>query len=451
ALQIYRDERAEAQGIAQSIHALVQEGFIPYNQVAVFFRTNAQSRVLEEAFRLGRVPYALVNGRSFYERAEIKDAAAYLRLMVNPKSDADLLRVINTPARGIGDTTVERLTDFSASCGRSLFECLEAVDEVPKLGAAAAKRLRGFRELLARLSSGVAQESSAAHAVERMLAETGLVASLLDEGTDESRTRAENLQEFLGAAQEFDVNREAQGTAASPAAEEESLGVEVPPLQAFLEQVSLVGDADVEIGEGRVSLMTLHSAKGLEFDAVFLAGMEDGVFPHSRALNDLAAPEELSEERRLCYVGFTRARRRLFLSLAVARSLFGELKLNPPSRFLAEVPQNLFAFERSPLPQTSFGTRAAAATPPFRRRPVEVREPRVRREGLYVDRSFDQSAGYDSGCGDGSPVGSTVRHSDFGEGRVVSCDGNGPNAKLTVNFPGVGLKRVVARFLQPAS
>lgn len=335
ALVISRDEREEAHELARRIHALVREGSCTYADVAVFFRVNAQSRVLEEALRLARVPYTLVSGRSFYERAEVKDAASYLRLMANPKSDADLLRIINTPARAIGDTTQDRLQAWAAEREVSLFEALAEVERIQALNATAQKRLRGFRELLDVLVAYAEGAPSASSAVELMLKETKLVEALLAEGSMESETRAENLREFLGAAQEFDLER-----AARPPPSPEQLAADVPPLQAFLEQISLVGEADGEAQEGRVSLMTLHAAKGLEFDAVFLPGMEDGVFPHNRALDEFGDAEEMSEERRLCYVGFTRARKRLFLSLAQARSLFGELRFNPPSRFLKDVPRS---------------------------------------------------------------------------------------------------------------
>jgi DNA helicase II / ATP-dependent DNA helicase PcrA len=429
ALLVSRDEREEAHEVARRIHALVREGACSYADVAVFFRVNAQSRVLEEALRLARVPYTLVSGRSFYERAEVKDAASYLRLMVNPKSDADLLRVINTPARAIGDTTQERLAGWAADEGVSLFEALANVERITTLNPTAQKRLRGFHALLEVLVSFGPEATSAASAVETMLAETKLVESLLAEGSVESETRAENLREFLGAAQEFDLER-----AARPPPSVEQLAAEVPPLQAFLEQISLVGEADGEAGEGRVSLMTLHAAKGLEFDAVFMPGMEDGVFPHNRALDEFGDPEEMGEERRLCYVGFTRARKRLFLSMAQARSLFGELRFNPPSRFLKDVPAELFDFQRQ-LPSPVHSPTATA-----RRRPYDD-------EGPRIDRSYAQPS--EGGVDADSVLGLRVRHAQFGEGEVVACDGAGPNAKLTVAFPRVGLKRIIARFLQP--
>ncbi|WP_430393351.1 ATP-dependent helicase [Corallococcus exiguus] len=451
-LLLHRDERAEAQEVARRILAVQREGFIKFSSMAVFYRTNAQSRVLEEALRLGRVPYQLVSGRSFYDRAEVRDASAYLRLMVNPRSDADLLRVLNVPARGIGDTTEERLTDFANEQGLSLYEALGERHRIPSLNATAQKRLGGFHQLLQSLHAFSLTAKDAAGAVDQMLKESKLVETLVAEGSDEALTRAENLKELLGAAQEFDLKRASDmvaSAAALEAREEEApegvdsapLTADIPPLQSFLEQISLVGEADAEVSEGRVALMTLHAAKGLEFDAVFLTGMEEGVFPHSRALksDDPDGGEEMAEERRLCYVGFTRARKRLFVSLAQCRSLFGELKYNPPSRFLADVPQALFGFKENDLPPPP---RAAAM--PQRRRNWDDDE-----TGPRVDRSYSQASSDMDGVG-GDVRGMRVRHEQFGSGRIVAAEGSGPNAKVTVEFGGtVGLKRVIARFLIP--
>ncbi|WP_434388035.1 ATP-dependent helicase [Melittangium boletus] len=452
-LLLNRDERAEAQEVARRIHGLQREGFIKYSGMAVFYRTNAQSRVVEEALRLARVPYALVSGRSFYDRAEVRDAAAYLRLMVNPRSDADLLRIINTPARGIGDTTVERLADWANQSGVSLYEATASPERIPGLNTAAVRRLAGFHALVSSLHAFSQDAQDAASAVDQMLKETHLVESLMTEGSDESVTRAENLREFLGAAQEFDLNRAAAAVAAADAPatppmrepgddddlDSSPLTEDIPPLNAFLEQISLVGDADAEVGDGKVALMTLHAAKGLEFDAVFLTGMEEGVFPHSRALRgDDSEGEEMAEERRLCYVGFTRARRRLFVSLAQCRSLFGELRYNPPSSFLADVPQALFGIVEQELPP------APKETPYVKRKRDWADED----DGPRVDRTYSQAS---DGEGIGGDVrGMRVRHQQFGMGRIISTDGQGPNAKVTVDFGGqVGLKRVIARFLMP--
>ncbi|MFY0524997.1 ATP-dependent helicase [Archangium gephyra] len=457
-LMMNRDERAEAQDVARRIHELQREGFIKYSGMAVFYRTNAQSRVVEEGLRLARVPYTLVSGRSFYDRAEVRDAAAYLRLMVNPRSDADLLRIINTPARGIGDTTVERLQDWANQAGVSLYEATAAPERIPGLNTAAVRRLTGFHAVVSSLHACAQEAKDAASAVDQMLKESLLVESLVTEGSDESLTRAENLREFLGAAQEFDLNRAAAAVAAAVAGDDEEgeetppvapeeegldsspLTADVPALNAFLEQISLVGEADADVGEGRVALMTLHAAKGLEFDAVFITGMEDGVFPHSRSLAaDDPDGEEMAEERRLCYVGFTRARKRLFVSLAQCRSLFGELRYNPPSRFLREVPQSLFGFAEQELE-----TPAPKSSPMMTRKRNWAEED----DGPRIDRSYSQASDMDGISGD--VRGMRVRHEQFGMGKIISTDGSGPNAKVTVEFGGgVGLKRVIARFLMP--
>lgn len=438
-LLINRDERQEAQEVAARIHALRRDGIVDYAGCAVFYRTNAQSRVLEETFRLARVPYTLVSGRSFYDRAEIRDAAAYLRLMVNPKSDADLSRIINTPPRGIGDTTEERLTEAAREQGLSLFETLEWPERIPQLNSGAVKRLLGFKQLLDKLVAFGKSAPDASSATAFMLKETGLLQSHQAEGSVESQTRAENLSELLSATREFDKARAEAAPAAPPAPIEGEdnapLAQEAPPLQAFLEQISLVGEADAEVGEGKVSVMTLHAAKGLEFDAVFMTGMEEDLFPHRRATAPDADPEEMSEERRLCYVGFTRARRRLHVSLCTSRVVFGEFKQNPPSRFLSEVPKELFGFAE-PLPSAT----RQAALPRVRRGYYEDEHPQV-------DTSYDQSVEASQHTGD--VRGLRVTHAQFGRGVVVDARGQGPTAKLLVRFESVGEKTVVARFLSP--
>ncbi|MBK7858105.1 MAG: UvrD-helicase domain-containing protein [Archangiaceae bacterium] len=425
-LLLHRDERAEAQEVARRINGLRNEGITDYANTAVFYRTNAQSRALEEGLRLARVPYTLVSGRSFYDRAEIRDASSYLRLMVNPKSDADLTRVINTPARGIGDTTVEKITEHAGAIGRSLYEVIEWPERVQGLNSGAVKRLLGFRELVERLVKFGKDAATATEAAKFMLEQTRLVSALKEEGTDEAIGRAENLVELISATQEFDKVR----AETPPPSPNDELGTPPPPLQQFLEQISLVGEADGEVPEGRVSLMTLHAAKGLEFDAVFMTGMEEELFPSRRATGVEATEEDMAEERRLCYVGFTRARRRLFVSLCQQRMLYGEIKVCRPSRFISEVPQELFEFPHDmpvaprPMKPRSYGYRAD--------------------DGPQVDRTYDQSTEFSS-----DPTGSRVRHSTFGDGTIEKIGGQGPNAKVTVRFDSVGVKSVIARWLTP--
>jgi DNA helicase-2/ATP-dependent DNA helicase PcrA len=372
---------------------------------------------------LARVPYTLVSGRSFYDRAEIRDASSYLRLMVNPKSDADLLRIINTPARGIGDTTVEKISEHAAAVGQSLYEALEWPERIAALNQGAVKKLIGFRQMLEGLVRFGQSAASVTDATKTMFEQTGLVSALKQLGTEEALGRAENLLELLTATREFDKQREAAPS-------------EDPALQSFLEQISLVGEADGEVPEGRVSVMTLHAAKGLEFDAVFITGMEEEIFPHRRATGSTATEEDMAEERRLCYVGFTRARRRLHLSLAQQRTLFGELRMNPPSRFLSEVPQELVEF-----PQEIFS--------PAPRPPKLRRYDAADGDGPTIDRSYDQSTDFHAGSASTDVKGLRVRHSQFGSGVILEANGRGPNAKLRVRFETGDVKTVIARFLTP--
>ena len=418
-------EREEAQRIVDCVRASIAEGTSP-EEIAVFYRTNVQSRVIEEAFRLAGIPYAVVRGRSFYERAEIKDLTAYLRLAVNPHSDVDALRVINKPARGIGATTLSRLEAAAADWGVSLVEVCRQAAQVPGLASAAQQRARAFAELVGRLALAAA-EGSAGEAAEAALALSGLEDALLDEGTDEAMERLDNLREMVGAAREWDRNF---------APEDEN----VTPLAAFLEQISLLGDADESVGP-RVALMTLHASKGLEFEEVYLTGMEESVFPHVRALGIGGDPESIEEERRLCYVGFTRAKKRLVLTLAQSRVLFGELRFNAPSRFLSDVPPHLFGLEheapgRAPdafvdLDEEDGFEDEYTIDYAWDQRPEPPRPPRAKAKPAREAPALR--------------VGLPARHASFGVGMIEAIDGD----KVSIRFPGVGVKRVVARFLEP--
>ncbi len=443
-----QDERDEADRIAAELAELHSEGTV-WSEMAVFYRINAQSRVLEEALRIARVPYVIVRGRSFYERAEIKDAVAYLRLMANPRSDVDLLRAIGAPPRGIGETTLERLSRHASAAGLCLFDALAEgeLSRVEGLNAGSRGRLARFRDLVVELRAAAAESAGAA--AEAAVVTSGLLERWASSSEPDAAERGENLRELVGAAREADERWASQPREA---------GEDLPeggPLVRFLEEIALLGDADGEAGAERVSLMTLHAAKGLEFDAVFIAGMEEGIFPHSRALafdpsreeagGRGTESEEMAEERRLCYVGFTRARRRLFVACARMRALFGDLRFNPPSRFLGEIPAELFD-----------------ALPSFESSPVRPYPGAPSANGITVDYSYDQSwrspeRSFPRRPPRPSPaparpigaMGLTVRHAVFGVGKVVSADGEGPDAKLTIRFPGVGEKRIVARFVTP--
>ena len=462
ALVVGQDEHDEAERIARAVAAERARGTAG-EEIAVLYRTNAQSRAIEAALRAGRVPYVIVRGTSFYDRAEVKDAAAYLRLALSPRSDLDLERVVNRPPRGIGDKTVERLRAHAAARGVALFDALAERDAVQALKPTARRALAEFHALVAGLAADV-PALDAGIAVQEVLKRSGMLARLEAEHTDEAVERAENLVELVAAAREFDESLLGEPPPRDPDE------VRPPPLARFLEQIALLGEADAETPEGRVSLMTLHAAKGLEFEAVFLAGLEDGTLPYERPWSD-AGPAERDaaedEERRLCYVGMTRAKRRLTLSLARRRIGYGEggpsYRSMEPSRFLADLPPELFGLASrvtpSAAPPAARGPTirrppgslpgdphieleddgARAAAPPPRRMPAA-------RSGPVVDYAFDQrpeAAGTIA-------RGTRVVHASLGEGTVVACEGAGVGTKVTVFFDEVGEKRVLARFLQPA-
>jgi DNA helicase-2/ATP-dependent DNA helicase PcrA len=457
ALLVSDDEHQEGERIARAATAAHAAG-APWEEIAVLYRVNAQSRSIESAMRAARIPYVIVRGQSFYERAEVKDAAAYLRLALEPRSDLDLLRVVNRPSRKIGEKTVERLQEVAQARGASLFELLSDLSAVPGLKPAAARALAGFRDLVAGLHARLA-DLSAAEAVKAVLEGAELIERLRLEGTDEAVERAENLLELLAAAREFDEAQAGQAPPEPPPGEEAD--PVPPPLARFLEQIALLGEADAPTPEGRVALMTLHAAKGLEFDAVFLAGMEEGTLPHERPWKDETPSEKaasLDEERRLCYVGMTRARHQLTLSLARRRMSYGEngpsFRSTEPSRFLGDLPPALFGLAGraaapppvAPAPRGPVIRRhpGALATEPhieLEAEPLEERTPGER----SIDYAFDQTEG-----GGAFARGSRVRHQGFGEGLVLSTDGPGGDAKVTVSFFTVGEKRVLARFLRPA-
>ena len=516
---VAEDERDEGGRVASDLYAENARG-TSYAEMAVFYRANAQSRALEDALRARRIPYRVVRGRSFYDRAEVKDIAAYLRLCLNPRSDGDLLRVINTPPRGIGDTTVEHLRASANRQGLSLWEALSSED--PETPANARTKIAPFKALIEKLRAGVAADDGAAKAIERVIAETGYADRLRLEG-EEGEERLENLLELVGAAREFDrawagdtaapadtlasepssvepkpvvpnpltqtraqylrAVRSAPGSLGSPQASDDTpgdrpdalaaLAAAAPddedgradtPLLGFLEQLALVGDADAAGGGDRASLMTLHAAKGLEFDAVWMTGLEERVFPSSRSLGQtgpLASgeedPAEMAEERRLCYVGMTRARKRLTLSLARCRSLFGELRYNLPSRFVGELPpeltDGLTALDRlSPMQERA---RKDVFYDEFDQRPRYGEQAPLparnrMRESRYDPASKPVVKQAAPGVG-GLRLGARVKHPSFGIGTVEDADGEGLNRKLVVRFgPGVGLKKVLARFIDPA-
>ncbi len=320
------DDHEEARWVAAEIERLGEEHGVARSDVAIFYRTNAMSRALEDTLVRFELPYQVIGGTKFYDRAEVKDAVAYLSLLLNPADQVSFSRIVNSPRRGIGDTTQGRLAAYANTAGLTIWEVIERAEEVPGLSAAAIKAVSRFFETVDLLKARVDAGASVADVLQAVLSESGYLEALEAERTVEAEGRIENLEAFAEAAAEFDLNRESEGES------------EVPPLEEFLQQISLLSDQDsIEEQQELVTLMTVHNAKGLEYDTVFVIGCEDGSFPHMRALEE--GGEE--EERRLCYVAITRARQRLYMTWARERRLFGRSEHNLPSRFIDELPPEL--------------------------------------------------------------------------------------------------------------
>jgi DNA helicase-2/ATP-dependent DNA helicase PcrA len=409
------DEHEEAMFVAEEVERLVGEEGMRYRDIAIFYRTNAQSRVLEDMFMRAGVPYKVFGGVRFYQRREIKDVLAYLRLLVNPQDVVSFRRAVNTPKRGIGDASVAAVESFAQTEGIPVIEAVRRVDEIVTLAQRAKGAVSGFRLVMDALDHHLTDGAGPARMVEFAAQESGYLAELEEDRTVEAQGRIENLQELSGVAAEM-MQREPDAG-----------------LAEFLEQVSLVGDQDsYDEEDSAVTLMTLHIAKGLEFPAVFIVGLEDGIFPHYRSMTSAA---ELEEERRLAYVGITRAQQRLYLCHAWSRTIFGQTQFNPPSRFLNELPEDLIQLREGgggrsrqirdaagrrqhsviglPAQQRGSGDRAAASRGEPRREPVSI------------------------------SAGDTVVHDKWGEGVVVNVEGGGGDALATIRFDDVGEKRLL--------
>ena len=419
------DEHDEAQFIVHEIDRLVDVEQIRYSDVAVFYRTNAQSRVIEESFVRSGVPYRIVGGTKFYDRREIKDALAYLRALANPDDEVGWKRIVNVPKRGVGETSVRKVESY-AQGAEVVFR--DALREAAAAGVTG-RALGGIKDLIEVMTELEEQAESAgvSGVIEAMLDRTGYLAELEVERSIEAQGRIENLGELVGVAREFDGQLDGgdlSGLAGIAGIED----VTAPPtgllrVQAFLEAISLVTDLDNAAGqESLVTLMTLHTAKGLEYPVVFLTGLEDGIFPHLRSLGD---PEELEEERRLCYVGITRAEQRLYLTHAWSRMLFGSTDYYPPSRFLNEIPEALVR---------------AQGRAPARGRGVSEHREAVASAAMNVDRNPSGARGAE---GLGIRIGDDVSHEKFGEGVVVNMRGDGDKTEATVRFRGVGEKTLL--------
>ncbi len=408
------DELDESQFVASELAQLHESGSHRWGDMAVFYRTNAQSRVLEEYFGRVGIPYKVVGGTRFYDRREVKDALAYLKALANPADEVSVKRIVNTPKRGIGDTSVGKIDAFAKMHGLTFTDGLRRADEAGVSGKAA----KGVASYLALMDSfAELLEKGPAAAMEAMLRDTGYLAELEDDRSHEAEGRIENLHELIGTAAQFDT------------------------VDEFLEQISLVTDAEeVDGDESHVTLMTLHGAKGLEFPVVVMLGMEDGIFPHLRSMTD---PDEMEEERRLAYVGITRAMERLYLTHAWARMLFGQTQYNPPSRFLDEIPDELIeeaAGSRGTSRGRQAGTFGGSGTSATARGTTSVFGGRQR----AIDSALKPRGPVESGADAlGLKVGDDVLHKKFGEGVIIDIDGVGDKAEARVNFPSVGEKTLL--------
>ena len=420
------DEGDEAMWVAGTCQQLHRDDAYNWREIAVLYRTNAQARVVEEAFMRSGVPYKVVGGTRFYDRREIKDAMAYLRAVINPADEVSVKRIVNVPKRGVGDASVDRLDAYAAEMGITFAEAMRYPDEAGVTGPAR-RGLAHLTEMLDRLAAMADTDGvGPGDLLQACLDESGYLAEFEAEDTVESHGRIENLGELVGSAREFTV------------------------MDEFLEQVSLVADTDDLDDDDQVVLMTLHSAKGLEFPAVFIVGVEEGVFPHNRALTE---PDEMEEERRLAYVGITRAMQRLFISHAWSRMLFGNTQYNPPSRFLDEIPEALVDQQGNVSGRSSYGRQSYRSRderpyddpPPYRRRgrgadgaAQDAHRDRIVESAMRSRNSPEPSNSQELGL----KVGDDVAHPAFGEGVIIDISGTGDKAEAVINFPGVGQKHL---------
>jgi DNA helicase-2/ATP-dependent DNA helicase PcrA len=425
------DEHEEALFVASEIERLRDEEGFRFRDVAIFYRTNAQSRVIEDIFVRVGTPYRVFGGVRFYQRKEIKDVLGYLRLLLNPQDVISFRRVVNMPKRGIGDATVAAVETFAREEGIDVVEACRRVDEIAVLNTRAKGAVKGFTDVMTALRAHFDDGVGPARMVEFAAQESGYLLELETERTVEAEGRIENLQELSGVAMEL-------------AARDPDLD-----LDAFLEQVSLVGEQDeYEEEDSTVTLMTLHIAKGLEFPVVFIVGMEDGIFPHFRSMTDT---HELEEERRLAYVGVTRAQQRLYLTHAWSRTIFGQTQFNPPSRFLGEIPQHLIDVRESEIRRQTpsrygGGSRYGSGGRGGGGYSV-VGLPGAERE-VRVEPGWTPPRPVPAQRHEAPAIvaGDTVAHDKWGEGVVVTTSGAGDDAEATIRFEEVGEKRVLLAY-----
>ncbi len=428
-LTVCEDELDEGYKVVARIGEESRKRKLDLKDFAVLYRTNAQSRALEDAMRRSSIPYIIVGGVAFYRRKEIKDVLAYLKLVANPQDEESLLRVVNVPSRGIGDTSLARLRSAATEAKVSLFDLVASGELPASIAGRTATAIRTFGGLIKKYVR-LKTEMSVSELARALVDEIGILQVLKEEGTLEALERRSNVQELLSALTEFNTEHPGAG------------------LDDFLQEVALVADVDTaEFGRNAVTLMTLHAAKGLEFPVVFIAGMEEGLFPLSNSMSDR---KELEEERRLFYVGITRAMQQLFLSHAQTRLLYGERTYSVRSRFLDEIDETLITHE---------GALARRSATPYRRNgsgvpPSFVRTPRPPKPAGRTEPFFaDPSPRYEDESQEqfNAGVGARVVHESFGRGKIVAIDGRGENAKAVVEFETVGRKQLMLKFahLQP--
>lgn len=414
---LYRadDEVEEAAWVVGELQRQHEQGTLRWSEVAIFYRANAQSRIIEERLASASIPYRVVGGTRFYDRREIKDALAYLRAIVNPADEVSLKRVLNVPKRGIGDSSITKLDQYAASYGISFSEALNSWPEAGISGPAK-KGLANFTELINQLSNRT--QEGPAEIIHQVLERSGYISELRDERSIEAEGRLENLAELIGSAETYETCDE------------------------FLEQVSLVSPTDDLDDQSEVTLMTLHTAKGLEFPQVFIVGMEDGIFPSFMSLGD---PDQLEEERRLAYVGITRAEEQLHLSLAQSRWIYGQQQYNTPSRFLREIPDELID-DRSPKSPRKISSSAPTTDSTDHREDKEDKraERRERARERVIEKAIAAGQHQPTMPSNDFTTGDDVIHPKFGDGVIVNISGSGDNAEITIHFVEFGEKTLLS-------
>jgi DNA helicase-2/ATP-dependent DNA helicase PcrA len=443
------NEYNEARYVVGEIQKILNETEIQATEIAIFYRTNAQSRVLEEQLRTRGIPYKLVGGTKFYERMEIKDVLGYMKLIVNPTDDISFKRIVNVPARGIGKTTIDKLEEFSNEKGISMIQGAALAVDHREFNAGTTSKLRSFLNLLESLREKAKDpETRPPEIYHAILDETQYVIKLKEEDNPEADARIENLEEFDNAITKFTEERGEDAT-----------------LQSFLEEMSLVSDQDSiedeDAQELAVTMMTLHISKGLEYPVVFIVGMEENLFPSSRAADENNDPNAIEEERRLCYVGMTRAEKKLFLTYARTRKVWGTDQQNPPSRFLKELPKEN-VLEQTSISRPRFmdrmrerlgaengfddgsnsnGTGWAGTTPRGKPHPLMGHQDAMPNYEDFGDESFDSD-----GDGDSFKKGMRVRHPSYGVGSILTVEGSGADVKVSVVFTDKTVKKFVAKY-----